>query len=338
MDFSAFAPLMAAFAPLAAAFHQGAGMCHVSERTRAAFGQLRDAVVEADNREDILGTAREVFPSVREWAMANMSGDIEQGAIDELCNTVSQRVQPVAGERIAGFMTHLIRAALADEAVLRILRHVPWEATEGLDAEIRGHGSRGGGMRGGGGGGGRFDVHRRVECDNCGKAPIIGCRYKATNRPNYDLCSECYNNENVSKEGLEFKECKYVWEASYPDASVPPSPIGFGDRGPAVAFLQKVLTDLGYMNTSMYRWRVGFYGPNTRKAVEQFQREYGLETVAEIGQYDATTAASLTSVLEAQVPPTASTGGAASGDAPASAGPSQSAADAPGPELSPAQG
>ena len=90
-----------------------------------------------------------------------------------------------------------------------------------------------------------LDVNRRFECDKCGKEPIIGSRYKATNRPNYYLCGECYNNENVGKEGLEFKECKYVWGASYPDATVAPSPIGFGDRGPAVDFFQKVLTDLG---------------------------------------------------------------------------------------------
>ena len=88
----------------------------------------------------------------------------------------------------------------------------------------------------------------------------------------------------------------------------------------------------------MYRWRVGFYGPITRKAVKQFQREHGLKTVAEIGQYNATTATIHTSVLEAHVLHTASTSGAASGDAPPSVGPSQSAADAPGSELSPNQG
>ena len=78
MEFSAFAPLM------------------------AAFRQLRDAVVKVENREDIPSTVREAFSLVGEWAMANISGDIEQGAIYRLCNTVSQRVQPVADERIAG--------------------------------------------------------------------------------------------------------------------------------------------------------------------------------------------------------------------------------------------
>ncbi|KAL3695027.1 hypothetical protein R1sor_008678 [Riccia sorocarpa] len=35
-------------------------------------------------------------------------------------------------------------------------------------------------------------VHHGVECDACGKSPIVGVRYKSTVKENYDLCSSCH--------------------------------------------------------------------------------------------------------------------------------------------------
>ena len=34
-------------------------------------------------------------------------------------------------------------------------------------------------------------MHFGVKCDQCGKYPIIGCRYKCSVCPNFDYCEEC---------------------------------------------------------------------------------------------------------------------------------------------------
>ena len=34
-------------------------------------------------------------------------------------------------------------------------------------------------------------THKGVKCDQCGKNPIIGCRYKCSVCPNFDFCEEC---------------------------------------------------------------------------------------------------------------------------------------------------
>ena len=33
--------------------------------------------------------------------------------------------------------------------------------------------------------------HFGVKCDQCGKKPIVGCRYKCSVCPNFDYCEEC---------------------------------------------------------------------------------------------------------------------------------------------------
>ena len=82
------------------------------------------------------------------------------------------------------------------------------------------------------------------------------------------------------------------------DQTVPTAPLMRGDQGNNVWFLQKVLTDLGYMTGDMYAMRAGFYGPRTQAAVERLQREFGLQSATAAGVYDATTAASLASIVE----------------------------------------
>lgn len=327
--FSGLAPM---FAALSGAQGGGGGdffspMQGVSQETKDAFHAFINAVMAVDNRAAVMTSARNALPVVHEWMRGNLgeSGTVEPAAIATLVTNVQNAVGASLGQDITGLLTTLVRTAMGDAAVLEMLRQLPAEMPFDWEAEL--HVPMGREALGAGG----FSVHRHVECDGCGTSPIVGSRFKATNYANYDLCATCYNSESVNKEGKEFRECKFVWQAELENAAVPPTPLSMGDRGHRVAFLQKVLTDLGYMNENMYRRAVGMFGPNTRMAVLQFQREYGLNEVAEEGVYDATTGASLSSVLEAQVPPTAAAGGA-------NAGPSSSTTADEAPAPSPAQG
>ena len=36
-------------------------------------------------------------------------------------------------------------------------------------------------------------VHFGIKCDQCGKFPIVGCRYKCSVCPNFDFCEDCEN-------------------------------------------------------------------------------------------------------------------------------------------------
>ena len=49
-------------------------------------------------------------------------------------------------------------------------------------------------------------IHGRHTCDNCLATPIIGKRYHATNRPNYDICEACYDKGSVSGVRFELTE------------------------------------------------------------------------------------------------------------------------------------
>ena len=40
-------------------------------------------------------------------------------------------------------------------------------------------------------------VHQGVSCDACGASPLVGTRYKAMGRPNWDLCERCLSGEAV---------------------------------------------------------------------------------------------------------------------------------------------
>lgn len=41
----------------------------------------------------------------------------------------------------------------------------------------------------------RTPVHRHVRCDGCGALPIVGSRYKCTQRRDYDLCESCHTKD-----------------------------------------------------------------------------------------------------------------------------------------------
>lgn len=124
----------------------------------------------------------------------------------------------------------------------------------------------------------------------------------------------------------------FHYEPRPDDPPVPPCPLRFRDQSRDVAHLQKLLTQLSYMNEGMYAWRMGTYGPRTRTAVEQFQREYGLESNAELGVYDELTRAALFSIVDSGVPTRVASGGGED------VTPTASAATGPGADASAAGG
>ncbi|CDF38540.1 unnamed protein product [Chondrus crispus] len=300
-------------------------LSRVSQDTRDAFDQARQAVLSAEDPMRIINAARAGAPVVRSWMNDNLGseGPVREESVPPLVRDLEAAIGEGFGSDITDRAMELVRVALRDQVVVDMLRMLPEDFSFSWDAEMVPPGES---YRTSG-----FSVHTGVECDNCGKQPVRGSRFMATNRENYDLCDSCYNDETVDKQGIEFKECKYIWEARLGDAVVPSAPLSMWNRGPSVAFLQKLLTDLGFMNENMYRRAVGMYGPKTKAAVMQFQREHGLSDVVESGVYDATTAASLVSIIETQVPPTAATG-----SDPAESGPSSATTTAP--ESSPARG
>ena len=239
--------------------------------------------------------------------------DENASRVETLVQGIEAIVRPIIGDDLTARVNRVVRAGVNDDAVLNFVRNIPregpwsafmeaYEEEEGQTGEARD---------------GRppFDIHRRVECDSCGCEPIVGVRYKCTNKADYDICSLCYESDDVNKEGLEFRECKYVWEARFPDATVPPAPLKIGSKGPDVLFLHKVLKDLGYGSGIPLNGINGYlYTHRTVEAVRQFQRDFRLDGVTEIGKYDETTQASLMSIMEAQVPPATATGGASASD------------------------
>jgi peptidoglycan hydrolase-like protein with peptidoglycan-binding domain len=75
----------------------------------------------------------------------------------------------------------------------------------------------------------------------------------------------------------------------------------------------------------MYARRVGFFGPNTRSALAQFQREYGLHENVALGTYDDLTRGALFSIVDSSAAEQAAT---ASGTGDGGAGPSSAASPA----------
>lgn len=195
-----------------------------------------------------------------------------------------------------------VRAVLSERCVGRLLRWL--------------HGAHFGGGAGGGATGAAdsdaavaaaveaaLATHRRTECDGCGTVPIVGTRYRATNRDDYDLCGVCYaaaaaGNPPPGAAGVTYEAVAYPWLAAAAvtadttgeAARVPAAPLRFYARGPRVAHLQAVLLAAGYLSPRAVARRVGFYGPHTRAAVAAAQGAAGvLGEVLEVGMYDATT-------------------------------------------------
>lgn len=290
---------------------------NVSASTQAAFWEVVARVMSSGNRSALGAAIHNVVPTVRTWMTSELgdTGALAEENVNSLATALQTQMEPVLGQALTEQIVTFVRTALTDEVIVGLLRRVT-----GVFSRLESDGEESGWRQASRSG---FDVHRNIECDSCGTGPIVGSRFRCLNRADYDLCSACMASETVDKTGLDFKECKYIWEALDEVANTPPPPLSPGDQSVNVAFLQKLLTDLGYLDASAYRRRVGLYGPRTRDAVSTFQREHGLENVVSSGSYDATTAASLSSIIESQVPPTA-----AAGPSGAQSGPESSASSA----------
>lgn len=240
------------------------------------------------------------LPEVHEWTRHLSRSEAPHPDQIEAAVSIARRIAQPGGTSLVDAATEFVTTVVQDRVVLNALI----DMVAGLSSASAGNAS---GSTTNSTFGARqvpnnrpFSVHANVQCNGCNMAPIRGVRYRATTRDDFDLCETCYAIEERRENIDTFDALKYVWESEFGDMCVPPPPLVLGDRGVRVAFLQKLLTDLGYMNASMYRFRIGGFGPNTRAGIEQFQRERSLEIAGEPGVYDALTAAYLASVLEAQ--------------------------------------
>jgi len=57
--------------------------------------------------------------------------------------------------------------------------------------------------------------HWRHTCDGCGVTPIVGLRYHAMNRPDFDYCQGCYKLHGDDDEGIVFEPRQLVRDKHY---------------------------------------------------------------------------------------------------------------------------
>jgi hypothetical protein len=302
---------------------------NVSPVTRRAFEQMVGRIARAGQHFAALAAVRESLPAARAWLVGSLgeAGALAQSAIEALIAALRPLVQPRLGQQAEAVFA-FIRTALTDNAVVTMLRSLdPANLPEDMDGDVdidvdvdlgrlfgisgrrgaAGAGASRGGRAGPRGFAPTFDTHVGVECDGCMASPIVGDRFKSKSRANFDLCGVCHAEGSHAEAGEEFNVYKFPWEASN-DSVVPPSPLGFRDRSPHVAHLQKILVQLGYMGEDMVNRAVGSFGPRTLAAVERFQREYGLEGSVQLGAYDELTRGALFSIVDSGVPVRAATG------------------------------
>eukprot|EP00180_Rhodochaete_pulchella_P000467 Plantae.Rhodophyta-Rhodochaete_pulchella.ctg13292.p1 GENE.Plantae.Rhodophyta-Rhodochaete_pulchella.ctg13292~~Plantae.Rhodophyta-Rhodochaete_pulchella.ctg13292.p1 ORF type:complete len:223 (-),score=22.11 Plantae.Rhodophyta-Rhodochaete_pulchella.ctg13292:896-1564(-) len=104
------------------------------------------------------------------------------------------------------------------------------------------------------------------------------------------------------------------WESvpHYDGLPVPPAPLFLGDSGPRVVHLHAALIHVGVITAQLLGGdRVRTFGQHTSEALKMFQRDHGLTEMVEPGGYDATTRASLLSLLEDSGGQTATAAGSA---------------------------
>lgn len=299
-------------------------MHNVTPATRRALQDLMAYVFRTGQQFAAMSAVREVYPAAREWLRSGLgeAGALALAAVERLIAILRPVVEARLGEGGVEAVIGFIRVALGDGAVVAMLRNlanvdIPEDGEEN-DVDIEVDLGRMFGM-GGGGRATAFDTHVGIECDGCGTAPIVGCRYKSKARRNYDLCATCFNDPTKKNEGEDFNNYAFPWEAFAEAAVVPPTPLGSGDRSVHVAHLQRILVQLGYMTPAMVSHAVGNFGPRTENALERFQREYGLDASVQIGVYDEVTRGALFSIVDSGVPVRAAAGASGEGaSAPAS--------------------
>lgn len=59
-------------------------------------------------------------------------------------------------------------------------------------------------------------IHARHICDGCKCRPIVGTRYHATNRENFDFCQTCYDDYDKSNDSLHLEFESIQWDRDVP--------------------------------------------------------------------------------------------------------------------------
>lgn len=111
------------------------------------------------------------------------------------------------------------------------------------------------------------------------------------------------NNHRHHRHGASNGLSEKPWEKEdgFNGESAPNAPLQPGDSGLKVMHLQAVMIELGKMSISNVRFRAGRYGPHTEAAVRKIQEENNLShSVEKLGSYDALTAATVSSLVEAE--------------------------------------
>jgi len=55
-------------------------------------------------------------------------------------------------------------------------------------------------------------IHRGITCDGCGARPVVGTRYKCTQRADYDLCETCKAKDTTNIPMIAILEPRRFWE------------------------------------------------------------------------------------------------------------------------------
>ena len=286
----------------------GGDFANIQASTTEALRNLVAHLVRQSSLVDTLQALPAAMPLLRGF-VAELRSDapVTPARVEALATAVNTTLVARLGADNARRVADFVRTAAVDAAVQSILRRIPSGMSVDVDAGDEGSSASAGATSGARG---RLDVHVDICCDSCSAAPIVGVRYWCTSQPNYDLCERCYQDDAVSKAGKTFRAIAYPWEAE-PDRPLVPRPaLGVGARGTEVRFLQHLLTNLGYMTPADYRFRAGVFGPRTAAALNAFRRDCGLPPTP-LPVYDDVVAASLLSLIDAGIPPTAATGASA---------------------------
>lgn len=296
----------------------------ISQGTMEAFRTLMTSLMRTPGAMALMSAMPIALPAIRAFVAELQAGvPVTTERIDALAGVLALALSGPLGSENARRIADFARSAARDETVLNLLRRVSnvgatWASNAanaarnagnvGNDAVRRVHLAM---ARSG-----RLDVHENARCFACNSGPIIGVRFICQSDNARDLCAECFANDNVSKEAFVYRGIEYPWEVAEGRALVPHPVLAFGSQGVEVMFLQKLLTDLGYLQASDYRVRAGVYGPCTADAVNRLRSDCGLRTHGTYGMYDDIAAASLLSVIEARVPPGAASGQPQQSDSP----------------------
>lgn len=111
----------------------------------------------------------------------------------------------------------------------------------------------------------RFAMHHAT-CYYCDESPILGVRWVYSYNSDYSACTSC-------KFGDCWTPTPFQWKTAVPKAPLSEADPEWCDR---VQHLQKVLTQLNYMNLSDTSKAIGYFGKRTGNAVEWFKRVHGL--------------------------------------------------------------